>query len=226
MVGKYFHLAATQVWTKPLAQRLGSSKAGDVCFVAAGRAGSGHEAGKSDLCISTAQTQLHTEHEAGRAPQSLCSTHLSHCPSRPSVLPNKGLSNLFLILQRPKFVLAQATHSCFTGSLFLLPHTQVLPHCVRARIRRDGGVYTCCTSPPEACLSLHVHDPLCALVTGLVTLCFMQTAPRVGQASVCPSVHSHLTDRRTAHASSLRPCPAWEVLGEGALLAALHQAAR
>lgn len=130
MVGKYFHLAATQVWTKPLAQRLGSSKAGDVCFVAAGRAGSGHEAGKSDSCISTAQTQLHTEHEAGRALQSLCSTHLSHCPSRPSVLPNKGLSNLFLILQRPKFVHAQATHSCFTGSLFLLPHTQVLPHSV------------------------------------------------------------------------------------------------
>lgn len=97
---------------------------------------------------------------------------------------------------------------------------------VRARIRRDGRVYTCCTSPPEACLSLCVHDPLCALVTGLVTLCFMQTAPRVGQASVCPSVHSHLTDRRTAHASSLRPRPAWEVLGEGALLAALHQAAR
>lgn len=97
---------------------------------------------------------------------------------------------------------------------------------VRARIWRDGGVYTCCTLPPEACLSLHVHDPLCALVTSLVTLCFMQIALRVGQASVCLSVHSHLTDRCTAHASSLRPRPAWEVLGEGALLAALHQAAR
>lgn len=120
------------------------------------------------------------------------------------------------------------------GSTFLF-HWQPFPPAshsgtptlrVRARIRRDGGVYTCCTSPPEACLSLCVHDPLRALVTGLVTLCFMQTAPRVGQASVCPSVHSHLTDRCTAHASSLRPHPAWEVLGEGALLAALHQAAR
>lgn len=85
---------------------------------------------------------------------------------------------------------------------------------VRARIWRDGGVYTCCTLPPEACLSLHVHDPLCVLVTSLVTLCFMQTALRVGQASVCLSVcplssHRQMYSTRFLSASSPSMGGAW-----------------
>lgn len=146
---------------------------------------------------------------------------LSHCPSQQGFVQP--------VLNSPKTKICACPSNAFLFYWHPFPrasHSGAPTPRVRARIRHDRGIYTCCTSTTEACLSLHVHDPLCALVTCLVTLCFMQIVLRGGQVSVCLSICSHLTDRCTTRAPSLCPHPAWEVCGEGALLAALHQAAR